>query len=790
MGFLNPLASRRPHHLTASGDTHAGRCGAARAARARGRGEHAAAHCAPPRGRPRLGEHRRAPHAQRHGRAPAGRARGAHAAHRRAHRGRHRARAPLLVPHLLARAVRAADGPQPAARQLAQHGRPRVEPLRPGLGLRGHPAQHDGHRAEAARRGLPHRLHREVGRGHGDAAAHAVGARLRAVLRVLPRARTARGRARPRAEVGDEAEPPRPLSLSPLSLSQVLPARERVLGQEGPHRVDRRGRPLPEPLLGPVRGELHVPRRRARRGRARQRVRRARGGGGRRPRVLRGAPLPPARARGARGARRGGGAALLRALLPPRAHAARGARELRGGRRRAARGGGARVRRRGAAQLLGDGELPRRGRRRDRRRARRQGHVGSDVRRVPLGQRRPALPAGLGEQLAAQGRQVRRLGGRRAHVRVRRRRRRARRAARRGVRPRRLDRRLVRESREPRRPRGRAARRRRGRGRERVLAPRGLPTLYPVEAADGLVWDLLAPRDDDGGGGGGGGDGGAQPFHPSLHLSEQALLRWPYKLVVGTQLFANHTGPLYPNCTTLTGARAPWHNDTKVFDAHVDWAADDGVERAHLWAADCGSGCLFDVAADPAERVDLAADPAHATSTLPSMRAELAALNADVFAPDRGGDAPRRARAGSRSAGTTARSSTSRPRTRTTRARSASGRPKSRRATRCTSASSTRSRAPRSSRRRSSSRGASTPSTSATRSSRASTTASPTTPTTRRPPGARGEACAHGRAGRKELQRDFVDAQGPGGPAFITPSPPLAVLTREPHEPHPRRAAV
>ena len=141
-------------------------------------------------------------------------------------------------------------------------------------------------------------------------------------------------------------------------------------------------------------------------------------------------------------------------------------------------------------------------------------------------------------------------------------------------------------------------------------------------------------------GGGGGDDGGAQPFHPSLHLSEQALLRWPYKLVVGTQLFANHTGPLYPNCTTLTGARAPWHNDTKVFDAHVDWAADDGVERAHLWAADCGSGCLFDVAADPAERVDLAADPAHATSTLPSMRAELAALNADVFAPDRGGDAP------------------------------------------------------------------------------------------------------------------------------------------------------
>ena len=172
------------------------------------------------------------------------------------------------------------------------------------------------------------------------------------------------------------------------------------------------------------------------------------------------------------------------------------------------------------------------------------------------------------------------------------------------------------------------------------LTPRGLPTLYPVEAADGLVWDLLAPRDDDGGGGGGGDDGGAQPFHPSLHLSEQALLRWPYKLVVGTQLFANHTGPLYPNCTTLTGARAPWHNDTKVFDAHVDWAADDGVERAHLWAADCGSGCLFDVAADPAERVDLAADPAHATSTLPSMRAELAALNADVFAPDRGGDAP------------------------------------------------------------------------------------------------------------------------------------------------------
>ena len=65
----------------------------------------------------------------------------------------------------------------------------------------------------------------------------------------------------------------------------------------------------------------------------------------------------------------------------------------------------------------------------------------------------------------------------------------------------------------------------------------GLPTLYPVETADGLVWDVLA-------GGGGGDDAQQQPFHPSLQLSQSALLRWPHKLVTGIQVFSNHTGVL------------------------------------------------------------------------------------------------------------------------------------------------------------------------------------------------------------------------------------------------------
>jgi len=37
----------------------------------------------------------------------------------------------------------------------------------------------------------------------------------------------------------------------------------------------------------------------------------------------------------------------------------------------------------------------------------------------------------------------------------------------------------------------------------------------------------------------------------ALHLSPNALLQWPYKLITGHQPYSSHrTGPVYPNCTT------------------------------------------------------------------------------------------------------------------------------------------------------------------------------------------------------------------------------------------------
>ena len=78
------------------------------------------------------------------------------------------------------------------------------------------------------------------------------------------------------------------------------------------------------------------------------------------------------------------------------------------------------------------------------------------------------------------------------------------------------------------------------------------------------------------------------------------------KLLVASLDNAVWQGPFYPNATTS------WNN-TPV---------------------DCGSGCLFDVFADPGEHVDLAAAR---PGDLAEMQARLAELQAGVFSPLRGG---------------------------------------------------------------------------------------------------------------------------------------------------------
>ena len=90
-----------------------------------------------------------------------------------------------------------------------------------------------------------------------------------------------------------------------------------------------------------------------------------------------------------------------------------------------------------------------------------------------------------------------------------------------------------------------------------------------------------------------------------------ALIVGDHKIVLGEQFYGFWQGPLYPNATTNHSA----------FDQFVD----------------CGRGCVFNIATDPGETVDLAAaQPA----LLESLRARFFELNATQFnAPKLGANA-------------------------------------------------------------------------------------------------------------------------------------------------------
>lgn len=151
-----------------------------------------------------------------------------------------------------------------------------------------------------------------------------------------------------------------------------------------------------------------------------------------------------------------------------------------------------------------------------------------------------------------------------------------------------------------------------------------LPQLHPVDSVRGLADAILS--------------GNQTNLHPVLQLSDSALIRWPYKIVMGVQSFSNHTGPLYPNCSTLQSPSEPWHNDTKVFDHHIPWSHDTEELWRHLWAQDCVDGCLYDLSGDPNEHTDLSSDPYFA-DTLQELRDDLRDANAELFLPDRGSEA-------------------------------------------------------------------------------------------------------------------------------------------------------
>jgi arylsulfatase I/J len=113
-------------------------------------------------------------------------------------------------------------------------------------------------------------------------------------------------------------------------------------------------------------------------------------------------------------------------------------------------------------------------------------------------------------------------------------------------------------------------------------AAAGLP---PIDSLD--VWPLLS---------------GANATSPRVEMpiSPAVLLSFPHKLLRGLQDWSGRTSPLYPNATSVRADASP-----------------------NTWTF-CGGGCLFDVAADPEERHDLAPARPDLVATLSARLDDLA----------------------------------------------------------------------------------------------------------------------------------------------------------------------
>ena len=162
------------------------------------------------------------------------------------------------------------------------------------------------------------------------------------------------------------------------------------------------------------------------------------------------------------------------------------------------------------------------------------------------------------------------------------------------------------------------------------LRPRGLPLLAPVDAVRGL-WAAILNSTLPG--------GTMHNVRPILHVSENCVIQFPFKLITGPQEYGTWTGPLYPNCTQkyLNGTDVPGKplagHAIKLFDQAINFSASATIEDKLTWTHDCGAGCLFDIERDPGEHQDLATtQPAE----LARLRTELAQLNLALFRPGRG----------------------------------------------------------------------------------------------------------------------------------------------------------
>jgi arylsulfatase B len=160
------------------------------------------------------------------------------------------------------------------------------------------------------------------------------------------------------------------------------------------------------------------------------------------------------------------------------------------------------------------------------------------------------------------------------------------------------------------------------------LTEHNLPTLAPVDSVDGL-WQSILANDDT-----------ASGPRQELHLSLDALIQWPYKVVRGDVVYNTNGAELYPSCSSVSDEvtladTMPWFVDAKFLGLNADIFGDHELEKEKTFVFSCGDGCLFNIETDPTEMTDLAKDM---PDQLKKMQETLIELNKGLFDPERGED--------------------------------------------------------------------------------------------------------------------------------------------------------
>lgn len=125
-----------------------------------------------------------------------------------------------------------------------------------------------------------------------------------------------------------------------------------------------------------------------------------------------------------------------------------------------------------------------------------------------------------------------------------------------------------------------------------------------------------------------------------LHISEMTLIQGPYKLLTGGAELLENFNKKFPSWLK------PFPVDYPPFDGYWDgYGVEAEVETVvSAWNAfgpgrSCKQGCLFDIQADPSEKVDLGKNALFA-EVRDRMMARLKELNQGNYIPDRGDTDP------------------------------------------------------------------------------------------------------------------------------------------------------